>query len=74
MKKIIKKTPITLGGSDVYEILIEDDSIINCTCCDLCLYRGSISFDLELMASCIDVHGCSMNPNRYFISEPILTE
>lgn len=71
MRNPIKKTPITLGGVDFYEILIEDDSIGDDCACELCLYSDYPSFDIDLMASCVDIHGCTMNGNRYFLIEPI---
>ena len=71
MKKPIKKTPISLGGVDFWEILIEDDSIGDICACELCLYSDCPSFDFDLMASCNDIHGCTMDGNRYFLIEPI---
>lgn len=71
MKKPIKKTPISFGGGDFYEILIEDDSIGDNCPCDLCMYRDYPSFDIDLMASCTDIHGCTMKGNRYFLIEPL---
>ena len=74
MKKPIKKTPISLGGVDFWEILIEDDSIGDMCACDLCFYSDYPSFNFDLMASCFDIHGCTMNGNRYFLIEPILNK
>ena len=74
MKKILKKTPISLGGVDFYEVLIEDDSIVDNCSCQLCLYTDFPSFDIDLLASCCDIHGCTMNSNTYFLLEPILTK
>lgn len=74
MKKIIKKTPISLGGVDFYEVLIEDDSIVNDCPCQLCLYSDFPYFDIDSLASCCDIHGCTMKADRYFILEPILTK
>lgn len=73
MKKPIKKTPISLGGVDFYEILIEDDSMGDNSACELCFYRDYPSFDIDLMTPCYAVHGCTVQANRYFLIEPILT-
>lgn len=73
MKKPIKKTPLSFGGVDFYEILIEDDTMGDNCACDLCLYSDYPSFNLDLMASCMDIHGCTTYSNRYFILEPIQT-
>lgn len=73
MKKTIKKTPISFGGTDFFEILIEDDDWSDCSACELCFYNDYPSFDIDLMASCVDIHGCTMQGNRYFLIEPILT-
>lgn len=74
MKKIIKKTPISLGGVDFYEVLIEDNSIVDNCPCQLCLYSDFPSFDIDLLASCSDIHGCTMNASTYFLLEPIFTK
>lgn len=74
MRNPIKKTPISLGGLDFYEVLVEDNSIEDGTCCDLCLYSDYPSFDIELNAYCAEIHGCTMNSSRYFILEPLLNK
>ena len=73
MKKIIKKTPISLGGKDFFEILIEDDSMGDNCPCNLCFYSKYPYGDFDLEPSCSDIHGCTMDGNRYCLIEPILT-
>ncbi len=68
MITVIKKTPATINGRDCYETLVHDDAIIACTCCDLCCYRDWNDY-VEVMASCMDVHGCTPDANTYFLAE-----
>lgn len=70
MITIIKKTPITFNGVDCMEVLVHDDNIVDCTCCDLCIYRDWDEW-IDAQASCVDVHGCTSDSNTYFITEPL---
>lgn len=46
------------------------DAIFACTCCDLCCYRDWNEY-VDVMASCMDVHGCTPDANTYFIAEQL---
>lgn len=70
MITVLKETPITFNGEDCMEVLVQNDNLVDCTCCDLCCYRD---FDLciYIQASCMDVHGCTPDARRYFITKPL---
>lgn len=70
MIKILKRTPATINGRDCYELLVHDDAITDCTCCDLCIYRDWGDF-YYYYACCMDVHGCTRDANTYFITEDL---
>ena len=70
MIKILKQTPATINGRECNELLVHDDAITSCTCCDLCCYRDWDEY-AECYASCMDVHGCTPNANIYFLAEQI---
>lgn len=70
MITILKETPATISGRDCYELLVHDDAITNCTCCDLCCYRDWWDYG-EVYATCMDVHGCTPDANTYFLAEKI---
>jgi hypothetical protein len=70
MITILKETPITFNGEDCLEVLVHDDNIVNDTPCGLCMYRDYM-FNPDIMASCMDVHGCTICLNTYFITKPL---
>lgn len=70
MITIVKETPITFHGEDCMEVLVHDDCITDCTCCDLCMYRDFIDW-IDVQASCMDVHGCTTDASKYFIAQPL---
>ena len=70
MITIVKKTPITFKGEDCMEVLVHDDNINDCRCCLLCMYRD-FEIDNELMATCMDIHGCPADCSQYFIKQPL---
>ena len=72
MIKVLKKTLATINGRDCKELLVHNDAITSCSCCDLCCYRDWEEYVepwLDLYASCMDVHGCTPDSNTYFIVE-----
>lgn len=70
MITVLKETPMTLYGNDFMEVLVHDDNIIDCTCCDLCLYRDFEEW-IDAGAICRDVHGCTTDSRNYFIKKPL---
>lgn len=70
MITILKKTPATINGRDCMEVLVHDDNIMNCTCCDLCIYKTWDDWN-GTFASCMDVHGCTTDVRNYFITQPL---
>lgn len=66
MITVIKETPVTAFGRDCLEQLVYDDNMGHNVACDLCAYRGWSDY-LECNASCIDVHGCGISHNQYFL-------
>lgn len=70
MIKILKQTPATINGRGCNELLVHDDAITCCTCCDLCCYRDWIDYS-DAMATCMDVHGCTPDANTYFLAEQL---
>lgn len=70
MITILKKTPITFNGEDCMEVLVHDDNIVNCTCCDLCMYKNYPDW-MNTDATCMDVHGCKPYSSTYFITQPL---
>lgn len=70
MITVIKKTPITFKGEDCMEVMVHDDNIVDCTCCFLCMYRD-FEIDNELMASCMEIHGCTVDCSNYFVKETL---
>lgn len=70
MITIMKRTPATIDGRDCYELLVHDDAITDCTCCDLCIYKFWEEW-VDALASCMDVHGCTQDANAYFITEDL---
>lgn len=70
MIKILKRTPATIDGRACLELLVHDDAIIACTCCDLCCYRIYDEY-YHGYVSCMDVHGCTPDANTYFLAEQL---
>lgn len=70
MITVLKETPITLDGEDCMEVLVNNDNIIDGTCCDLCIYNRW-DYEIYHQCSCMDVHGCTWSPNTYFITRPL---
>lgn len=66
MIKVLKETPVTAYGRDCLVQLVQDDDMHCYDACSLCAYRGWDNFD-DYDADCCTVHGCTMNPNTYFI-------
>lgn len=70
MITILRKKPATINGRDCNEILVYDDAIIGCTCCDLCCYKDFNDY-IDVPGSCMDVHGCTPDSFKYFLAEQI---
>lgn len=70
MITILKRTPATIDGRDCYELLVHDDNINDCTCCDLCIYKSWREW-LDVIVCCTDAHGCTPDANTYFITEDL---
>lgn len=68
MIKVIKSTPATINGRDCNELLVHDDEMHASVACNLCIYRGWAGYQ-ECAADCCTVHGCTMDPNTYFLAE-----
>lgn len=66
MIKILKQTPITAFGRDCMEQLVQDDEMHGREACDLCCYRGWNDYQ-EVGANCVEVHGCTLIANVYFL-------
>ena len=70
MIKVLKETPVTAYGRDCLEQLVHDDEMNANVACDLCAYRGWSDYE-ECGADCCTVHGCTINPNAYFLISQI---
>lgn len=70
MIKVLKETPMTFHGEDCMEVLVQDDCILKCTCCDLCCYSDFEDW-IDAQATCMDVHGCTPDSRNYFITKPL---
>lgn len=66
MITVIKETPVTAFGRDCLEQLVYDDDMGAYVACDLCAYREWSNY-IQCQASCLDVHGCGINANQYFL-------
>lgn len=65
----IKRTPITWNGEDGWEVLVLDDFPFLNDVCPGCMYNEWNDWE-NVAATCVDVHGCSVNQNMYFIFQP----
>lgn len=70
MITVLKETPITLSGGDCMEVLVQDDNLVDCTCCDMCIYKFWTDW-VDAAATCMDVHGCTPDARCYFITKPL---
>lgn len=81
MITILKEAIITLNGVDCKELLVRNDSLSDDpiynnshpyygTCCDLCIYKD-YEPEPSLLATCMDIHGCTPNALTYFITKPL---
>ena len=66
MLTILKKTPITFKGFDCLEVLVKDDNLKGFCPCEKCIYRNYVP-DIDIAATCYEVHNCGRTPNTYFI-------
>lgn len=66
MITILKETPITFKGCDALELLVLNDELCDEDICVKCAYSHYVP-DLELHANCVDVHGCTENPQAYYV-------
>lgn len=70
MKQILKQTPITFNGVDGWEVLIKDDEIggESGAACDKCIYVRWIANHIhtQVLATCVDFHGCLSDYQTYF--------
>lgn len=62
----LKRTPITWNGEDGWEILVQDDCIFEEDTCNFCMYRDWNDWE-NVAATCVDVHGCGVFQDKYFI-------
>lgn len=70
MITILKETPITFNGEDCMEVLVQNDSLEDCGCCDLCMYKSWNDW-IDSCATCMDVHECTTDDRNYFITKPL---
>lgn len=66
MITVIKETPITIDGQDCKEQLVHNDDMSAFIGCDLCAYRGWSGYN-ENQCDCCTVHGCTTDPETYFL-------
>lgn len=70
MITVLKQTPATINGRDCYELLVHDDEMHACVACDLCIYRDWGDYQV-IEVDCCTVHGCTLDPNTYFIAKQL---
>ena len=70
MIKVLKQTPATINGRDCYETLVHDDCKDYDCVCNNCCYRDWRDYQ-ETETDCSTVHGCTLDPDTYFIAEQI---
>lgn len=70
MIKVLKQIPATMNGKDCNLLLVHNDALTSCTCCDLCCYRDWEEYT-DVIKSCMDFNGCTPDANTYFIVEQL---
>lgn len=65
----LKRTPITWNGEDGWEILVLDDFPFEDNVCEMCMYNEWNDWE-NVAATCVDVHGCGVSQNKFFIFQP----
>lgn len=63
---VLKETPVTVNGHDYLKQLVHNDDMSALIACDLCVYR-SWSGKNESQCDCCTAHGCTTDPETYYL-------